>query len=225
MTDYAMPSLADLLAPEDREFLVKLGTRHSFADGAVIHRRGDPEAAMGVVVLGKVKVLRNAGDGRQVLMLTVNTGQHYADHNALQNNRRTHTALAEGETIVDFYPHAQFMQLLDHPGILRALYIVGTLRLGQAVDLFDDIRSLPPEVRLAKILTVMRESAGGASRLDCIQEELASLLGVSAMTLSKSLKLLKGQQLIDTGYRTVTILDHQRFDLWLAERTDEIVAP
>jgi CRP/FNR family transcriptional regulator, cyclic AMP receptor protein len=218
MTDYALPSLVELLSPDERLVLESLGNRQTYADGSVIHNRGDPDAAMGVVVKGVVKILRETSDGQQLLMLTVNVGQNYADHNALNKARRTHQAVAAGNTVVDFYPHKQFLQLLEHPGILRALYKVTTLRLGQAVELFDDIRGLTPEVRLAKMLASLRASAGGVSRIGCVQEELASLLGVSAMTLSKALKVLKADRLIDTGYRTVTILDHQRFDSWLEQR-------
>lgn len=217
MTDYAAPGLLSLLAPEDRKVLAALGQRKSFSDGALIQVRGDPNAAMGIVISGAVKLVRQLRDGRQLLMVTVNPGQHYADTNTFENNPRTHHGFAIGDTVIDYYPHRVFLQLLEYPGIVRALYQVSAFRLAQAIDMLDDIRAVPPEVRLAKILAVMRVSAGGGTRIDCRQDELASLLGVSAMTMAKALKALRSEGLIETGYRSITIADPVRFDAWLTE--------
>ena len=106
---------------------------------------------MGVVVSGTIKLVRQLRDGRQLLVVTVNPGQHYADTNTFENNPRTHHAMAVGATVVDYYPHKAFLQLLEHPGIVRVLYRINAYRLTQAVDMLDDIRAVPPEVRLAKI--------------------------------------------------------------------------
>jgi CRP-like cAMP-binding protein len=215
MTDFAAPGLLSLLGPDDRQVLASLGQRRSFTDGALIQVRGDPDAAMGVVIEGQVKLVRQLRDGRQLLMVTVNPGQHYADTNTFDNNPRTHHGFAVGDTVVDYYPHRTFLRLLEHPGIVRALYRISSFRLAQAIDMLDDIRAVPPEVRLAKLLAVMRASAGGAAKIDCLQDELASLLGVSAMTLAKALKALRTAGLIETGYRSITIADPVRMDAWL----------
>ncbi len=220
MTDYALPSLNAFLDEDDRETLRLLGQRQTYTDGMVVHRRGEPATTMGIVIKGSLKMVRQTSDGRQVLLLTINPGQHYADTTVMLQTPRTHTALASGQTVIDHYSHDSYLKLLDHPGILRALYQVTMLRLGHAIELFDDIRTTSPEVRLAKTLLTIRRSMGGASQLDCVQEELASLMGVSAMTLSKALKNLRMEGLIETGYRTVTILDPARFHYWLAERTE-----
>ena len=216
MTDYAAPGLLSLLGPQDREVLAALGLRRTFADGELVQERGDPDAAMGVVIEGAIKLVRQLRDGRQLMMVTVNPGQHYADLNTFENNPRTHHAFAIGETVIDYYPHRIFLQLLEHPGIVRALYRISSFRLAQAIDMLDDIRAVPPEVRLAKMLAVMRASAGGATRIDCLQDELASLLGVSAMTMAKALKALRTAGLIETGYRSISIVEPMRFDAWLA---------
>ena len=218
MTDYAAPSLVELLGPEERKVLKALGQRRTFADGALIHARGDPDAAMGVVVRGMIKLVRQLRDGRQLLVVTVNPGQHYADTNTFEHNLRTHHAMAVGATEVDFYPHKAFLQLLEHPGIVRVLYRINSYRLAQAIDMLDDMRAVPPEVRLAKILSVMQASADGASRIECRQDELSSLMGVSAMTLAKAIKVLRLEGVIETGYRYVAIPDRARLQAWIDQR-------
>ncbi len=82
MTDYALPSVVDLLAPGDLATLRSLGRRKTYADGTIIHQRGDSDASMGIVVEGVVKLYRQLSNGQQLLMVTVNPGQHYADNHA-----------------------------------------------------------------------------------------------------------------------------------------------
>lgn len=173
---------------------------------------------MGVVVQGMVRLNRQLSNGQQLLMVTVMAGQHYADNTALSGSRRTHNGIAVGETIVDHYPPKAFLRLLEYPGIVRAFYRVSAIRLGQAIEILDDIRSLPPEVRLAKMLAIMQRSGGGGNRIECLQEELANLLGVSAMTLAKAFKMLRSEGLIETGYRYVSILNSDRLQAWIEER-------
>jgi CRP/FNR family transcriptional regulator, cyclic AMP receptor protein len=217
MTDYALPCLLDLLPPGECELLRARGRRSAYRDGETIHERGDAYAGMGIVISGAVKLVRQLDDGRQVVLATVNPGQHYGDNNALQNRRRSHHAVSIGPSLVDHYPPDEFLRLLDNPQIVRALYTVAVHRLSQALEVVDDVRSLTPEARLIKLLGVMRTSAGGDSRLPCLQDDLAGLLGVSSMTVAKSLKALKRQGLIETGYRAIAICDVPRFNALLAE--------
>lgn len=217
MTDYALPSLLDLLQPEERALLARLGRRCSYRDGEVIHQRGDGEAEIGIVTQGQVRLVHQLADGRQIVVATIKPGQHFGDNTTLLRAARSYHALAVGKTAIDHFSPDVFAKLLENPGIVRGLYIVAACRLDQALEVIDDLRSLSPEDRLLKLLAVLRKSAGGSNRLDCVQGDLAGLLGVSTVTLAKALKALKGQGLIGTGYRTITILDPRQFDAMLSE--------
>ena len=214
MTDYALPSIVELLATEDLATLRSLGRRKVYADGETLHMRGD-EASMGVVVEGVVRLYRQMSNGQRVLTASMTPGQHFGDILAFGVGRRTHTGIAASETIVDHYDRERFHRLLEHPGITRALYITAAHRLTLAIDLVDDIRSLPPEVRLAKTLAMIQRSTGGGERIECLQEDMANLLGISAVTVAKAFKVLRGEGLLETGYRYVTIPDAGRLKAWI----------
>lgn len=218
MTDFGLRGLIELLSPEDVEVLRALGRRKAYADGEMVHLKGDEQATMDVVVQGSVKLYRQLRNGQQLLTITINAGQHYADIQAFDSRRRTHNAVAVGHTIVDHYPHESFLKLLDHPGITRALYQIAGQRLLLAIEIADDARSLPPDVRLAKALAAMQRSTGGGGNVECRQEELASLLGVSAMTLAKAFGTLRREGLVETGYRYVAIPDPVRLQAWIEQR-------
>jgi CRP-like cAMP-binding protein len=218
MAHSALPNIVGLLSSEDQMTLQGLGQRRTYADGEVVHLTGE-EAAMGVVVAGMVKLYRQLSNGQQMLTVSLTPGQHYADITALGLGRRTHTGIAAGATTVDHYPRERFERLLEHAGIVRALYEIAAHRLVQAIELAEDIRLLPPEVRLAKTIVALHRATGGRDRIESLQEDLANLLGVSAMTLAKALKVLRREGLVETGYRYVAVPDAARLQAWVDDRS------
>jgi len=155
-------------------------------------------------------------DGRQAFLSAVNVGQNFGDNTMTAGMKRAHHAIACGETVVDHFPPRAFEQLLERPGIVQALYRIAAYRLSIALEFLDAVRLLAPEIRLAKFLMAMREAAGGADQLDCLQEDLAGQLGVSTMTLAKALKAIGNRGFVKAGYRKLTITNAGEMEAWLA---------
>ncbi len=218
MSDFGIPALTGLLAPEELAWLASLGKRQSYADGETIHEQGNPNPGMGIVVSGQMKMIKHRANGQIILETMLYPGQLYGDIPTLFQTRHTHGAIAVGETVIDYYPGPEFRQLLEHPGILRALYQVICFRHFRAIELLDDMRLLPTEVRLAKLLAGMLSKADATGRIECLQEDLANLIGVTSVTLAKAFSALKREQLVETGYRHVRVPDPDSLRLWLAER-------
>lgn len=221
MAELAGRALLDLLDADAIAWLASLGQRRRYADGETIHMRGDPDATMCIVIAGSVRMVRQRADGRRDFISLLTPGQHFADVLMFRSRAaRTHDAVAVGDVTIDHYDPAAFGQLLDHPAILRALYQTTAARLSGAMTMIDDLRSMPPEAHLAKLLLHM-SSRAGTSDIKCLQEDLAALMGISAMTLAKSLALLKREGLVETGYRRVTLTDPPRLRRWLAAHEAE----
>ena len=109
--------------------------------------------------------------------------------------------------------------MLANHEVLLALHRVTAARLSGSMSMAEDLRGLRREAHLAKILLALRPQADGS--IDCVQEDLAALLGTSVMTLSKGLGLLRREGLIETGYRTLRIVDRARLRAWLAAQSPE----
>jgi CRP/FNR family transcriptional regulator, cyclic AMP receptor protein len=216
LVDLSGPSLLDLLTPSTREWMAGLARRREYADGELVHARGDREASMYVVVRGAIRLVRIRRDGSQSFISKIGPGQHVADILLLANLPRTHTALAVGAVTIDHYDRAAFDQLIERHEVLLALYRIAGTRLGAALTMVDDLRTLSREAHLAKLLLAVTSNAKTGDALGVVQEDLASILGVSAMTVAKSLALLKGLGLIETGYRQVRVPDRARLRQWLA---------
>lgn len=211
--------LLELVSAPTRVWLAERGQRRSFEDGALIHSRGEADMGMGIVIEGKVRLSQLRSDGSETFLSIVLPGQHFGDIPLFQGRKRTHDALAVGPTEIDHYDFDAFMALLDHPEIVRTLYRITAMRLGGTIVMNDDLRGLPRHVHLAKILLHQWRLYGEQPDIPCVQEDLAGILGVSTMTLSKCLAVLRKEGLIETGYRRITLTDPAALKAWLSRQS------
>jgi CRP/FNR family cyclic AMP-dependent transcriptional regulator len=210
-----VPRLTDLLDAEDQGRIASLAMRRRYRDGELIHERGDVEDAIGIVISGRIKMYNPRADGSEIFSGLIHTGQTYGDAGLLHAGARLHRAVAVGETLVDHIGGEAFKRLLDNPRIVRALYMIATFRLHTTLGLLDDLRTLSPELRLARLLLRMQQAVGG-DRVNFLQEELAGMVGISTVTLAKALRRLTDEGLIQPGYRHVKVCDSKALAEWSA---------
>lgn len=216
MVNLSGPVLLDLLSPATCEWMAALARRRDYADGELVHVRGDRHCTMDVVIAGRIRLERLRQDGSKSFISMIGPGQHVADVLMLRGEPRTHNAVATGAVKIDHYDLAAFEQLIAQPDVLLALYRIAGFRLNAALAMVDDLRTLSREAHLAKLLLTLTAQGTGSTSVGVVQEDLAAILGVSAMTVAKSLALLKREGLIETGYREVRVPDRARLKQWLA---------
>lgn len=215
MVDLAGPPLLDSVTPETANWMLSLARRKSYNDGEFIHSRGDEDPTMEVVIEGEMRLVRLRPDGTQSLVTVVRPGQHIADMLLLGNYRRSHTAIAIGSTVVDHYDRKAFNLLLQNHDVLHALYRLSCYRLAMAITTADDLRSLSRVAHLGKLLYAVTARKGCNDWVEIVQEDLASFLGVSTMTVAKALTRLKNEGLIETGYRKIRVPDRAQLKAWV----------
>lgn len=216
MVDLAGPNLLELLAPPSRQWLSTLARREKYSDGKLVHSRGDTEPAMGIVIEGRVRMFRMRRQGAESFVSLIYPGQHYGDILMFDSEPRTHSLIAVGDTIIDHYDAKAFGLVTARPEVLLALYRVAGVRLGRALAMIDDLRTLPREGHLAKLFLALAPTADAQGKIDCIQEDLAGILGVTSMTLAKALGKLKREGLVETGYRHIRITDIGALRAWVS---------
>lgn len=215
MISLAGPNLLDDLTPAARARLAEIGQRRQFRDQELIHSAGDP-AYMAIVIEGAVRLCRIRANGTQTMVTMVLKGQNVGDLQLFSRRKvKTHDAFAIGDTVLDVYDERAFRRVLEIPEVMIALYRTVALRLMGTMEMNDDLRSLPREVHLAKTLMAMHTRAKDPSSLFCLQEDLAGVLGVTTMTVSKCLANLKQQGFVETGYRWVRVTDPVGLRGWL----------
>ncbi|HOB14770.1 MAG TPA: Crp/Fnr family transcriptional regulator [Novosphingobium sp.] len=215
MVTVAGEALLTQLSPESRAVLRSLGKRHDYEDGALIHSRGDTGHGMKIVIKGAVRLCLTKPDGGHTFISNILPGQHFGDVVMFRGGVRTHDAYAIGRTVIDHYDKAAFDKLLAHPELVSALYRITALRLDGAMAMNDDLRGLAREVHLAKVLLSQWRSNGRKTEIACLQEDLAGMLGISNMTLSKCLGKLRDLGFVETRYRAILLRDPVAMRAWL----------
>ena len=215
MVDLAGPNLLDMLAPATRKWLASLGRRESYSDGELIHSRGDAKPTMGIVIAGRARMVRIRHSGAESFVSLIYPGQHFGDILMSEHVPRTHSMIAVGKVMIDHYNAPAFDQIIARHDVLLVLYRIAGVRLGRALAMIDDLRTLPRVGHLAKLLLTLAPTADTQGNIACVQEDLAGLLGVSPMTLAKALSKLRREGLVETGYRRVRISNTKALRGWL----------
>lgn len=217
MAEWGLPRLSEMLLEDELALIAAVATRRKYRDGEIVHERGDSPATIGMVVAGKIKLVYPSSEGHEIFSGLIHAGQNYGDAGYFYGQPRSHRAVAIGETVIDHLNSQAFDSLLEHPGIVRALYRAASFRLSVTLDMLDDMRALPPTARLAKLVLRMFLSSERCERLQFLQEDFAGILGVSSVTLAKSLRQLEHEGLIETGYRHIRVSDPARLEDWVRE--------
>jgi len=221
MRDFNAPILTELLSEEEMRLISSLAIRRSYRAGEMIHDRGDKPAYMGIVVSGAVRLVSPRNDGREIHLTRVDVGQNFGDMVLPFGELCTHRALAIEDAQIDRISVGAFEQIVQQPNVAYALYKVAAYRLALTMDILDDMRTLPADALVAKLLLSFHDNGDQRRTLDFVQENLASYLGVSLVTLNKALRSLKEKGLVATGYRQLKVTDPNRLRQWLAERTPD----
>lgn len=221
MVDLSGPSLYDLIGHSTREWMTGLARRRDYGNGTTVHVRGDPNPTMDVVIKGQIRLSRFRKDGSRSFVSMIKAGQHFADILMLSGFPRSHTAIAVGPVTINHFDSAAFARLLDCDELLRALYTITAHRLAAAIAMVDDLRTLPRTAHLAKLLLGQSARAGSDGVVGVVQEDLAAIIGVSAMTLAKALAVLKREGLVETRYRQIRIPDRALLAKWLERYEDD----
>lgn len=187
-----------------------------YHNGELIHSRGDAKPGISIVKSGAVHVGVYGLGGSFVLTTRLGVGQCFGELTLFTNLPRSHDASASGSTEVYQIPGGKFSQLYDkNPEILKSLLSTTLVRNNFLVEILDAIRRLPLLERTAKILLIMSTTSGERYVVGCKQSELAAMLGVTRVSLSRVLKQLEKIGIIEVGYGHIKIPSPYKLQNWV----------
>ena len=200
-----IPKRAELLTSEHMSRIYARGKRIQFADGEVIRFRGDVTKVFYLVESGQVIAGSEGADGSFVTAALMNPGEHFGENTLLAGTPRLQNLCAVGDTELLQYSEQAFFQLYNsEPDFGRALLTIGQARW-------------PLKVRVAHLLlsSLGEEQQKHSHTVNCRQEDLAEILGVSRVAVSKALKTLETDGLARRGYGVIELPDVRQLLDWL----------
>ncbi len=192
------------------------GKRIKYSNGQIVQHRGDTPKNFFVIEEGQVKLGQydELGDMKALFML--GTGDSFGEMACLGNFPRIADAEAVGETELLSISEKKFSAvLLASPAISREVIWVLSRQLQEAMDHLIVYRKLPAPLRLVRSLLLLCDTRAAPVILSVRHQELAELVGVSRMSIAKTLELLEQLKFIERGYRQIVVTDTGGLRAWM----------
>jgi len=210
------------LTDEDLSELIAICRTQSAAKGEVLFSQGDTAQGFFIVATGKVKIYKLSPDGKERILHIIQPGGNFAEAAIFGDG--LYPAFAEPLVPSEllFFPRDQFLRLLHERAGLAINMIGGLSRfLRLFATQIEELTFKDVPARLARYILNLAEEQGEEVCLPISKTQLASNLGTVSETLSRSLRKMSDEDLIEVQGKIIRILDEDRLEE-LAEKYREI---
>lgn len=191
-----------------RDELLAAGKEVRYRSGQTIHRRGDRDRSLQVILEGKVSFSRLDAEGRQVNGAVFGPGESFGEIPLLTGRPRTHDAVAVGVVRLLHISNSVFRDLLSRrPDLRDRLFAELAERLVRVADRLDSALRLSVSQRVAQYLVAEVEQGEGKQALDVRQADIADSLGVTREAVAAALRRFRNAGIVETRYRAIYVVD------------------
>jgi CRP/FNR family transcriptional regulator len=192
-----------------RQSVIHAAVRREYKAGQVVFSEGEACAGLYVVQDGWLKIVKLSYDGREQILRVVGPGEVCNEVTVFACRPNQATGIALDEAIVWIIESEAILRLVDQvPGLARAVTQDLAERALHLLSLVEDLSLRTVEARLARIL-LERARAGTLHRYRwATQTEMAARLGTVPDVISRALRGLAGEGLIQVSRNQIQILDH-----------------
>lgn len=211
------------LSDDDVAILSSIIKKQRFSRGTLLFEDGADAVGFYVVVSGKVKVFKLSPEGKERVLHVVQPGQSFADAAIFADGCYPAFAETLSESILLFFPKRDFLDLLHRHAQLSINMIAGLSRyLRQFTVQIEDLTFRDVPARLARYLTEISGRSGARFDLPLSKAQLASNLGTTSETLSRTLRKLMDDEIVSVRGKSIEIINADRlYDLSESGKYDE----
>ncbi len=185
-----------------------MGITRQFNPGETIVNEHAPVQSIPIVTKGSVKVMQSDDDYKEIVLYYLRPGETcimsflagiYQDTSKVK-------AVAEEECEVLFIPIRKVQELIrEHPEWLNYIFRIYHRRFEELLDVVNAIAFKKMDERLLQFLQKRREIAG-SDTLVITHEQLAEELGTAREVISRLLKQMEVEGLVELGRNKIVLL-------------------
>ncbi len=180
----------------------------SFKKGQVIYYEGDRGTGLFLVISGKVKTIKIAEDGRELLTGIFSSDEYLGIHAMVASGPYNDTAIAMEDCSLCMIPKEQLEKLLDqYPEISKEFIKLLANDVREKEEQLVQLAYHSVRKRMADAILRLIHRNAGINSLKVSREDLAAMAGIATETVSRTLSDFKDEGLIEKIASTITVLD------------------
>ena len=183
----------------------------------MIFYQGQPPFAIYCLISGGAKIYKSSETGERVLIRVLGVGQLLGYRPVLANEPYAATAEAIKPTVACVITRENFFEILRASPTLCGRFLSKLAReLRISEEQLLTVATEPVRKRLARLLLLMLKSADTPAHANSLvptdyrRMEMAQMIGTTPETLSRALRLMARQGLIQVTRREIRVMDPAR---------------
>jgi len=179
--------------------LARIASQHQFRTGEVIWEEGQEAEAFWVLTRGQAKIYKVSPEAREQILRVAYAGESLGEAAALSGGPYPAHCQAMSRVTAIRFPAEAFAALLaDSPQLAMNVIVALSHLLRQFTGLVDALALREVSARVAKyLLDLSVRSEGEWLVLETNKRALAARLGTVSETLSRTLRRLREQKIVD----------------------------
>lgn len=213
-------TLLESLPEKEFEQLRAAAVTKTYRGRQAIFLRGDEARGLFVVTRGRIRVVANSAEGKEVILRVLEPGEIFGEIAMLDGGKRTADAVAEGDSELMYVGRADFLSFLEgNPKLCIEMLELVCGRLRSTSEQLEDFSFLDLRTRLAKRLLQLVDEHGETAAqgthiaMALSQQTLAAMMGTSREAVNKQLRQWEGQGIIALGRNSITLVDREALEI------------
>ncbi|MEX2592713.1 MAG: Crp/Fnr family transcriptional regulator, partial [Anditalea sp.] len=206
--DYSIKLPRQTSGQKPLDDISKLGIIKEFNPGETIVNEQATVQSIPMVIKGSIKVMKSDNDYKEILLYYLRPGETciMSFLAGLNHDTSKVKAVAEEESEVLFIPLEKFQELIrEDPEWLNYLFQIYHKRFEELLEVVNAIAFTKLDERLLNFLQ-KRGEVTGSDTLNLTHEQLAQELGTVREVISRLLKQMETEGLVELGRNKITLL-------------------
>ena len=195
--------------PEIREKLKKYGITKKFSEDDIILNENAYIKAIPIVINGSIKVMRTDEDGREILLYYIRPGESciMSFLGGIHNDTSKVIAIAEEPTEILFIPIYKVNELIrEYPEWLDYIFRLYHRRFEELLEVVNAVAFKKMDERLLAFIKKKSEMTNNKV-INVTHEQLANELGTVRVVISRLLKQMEEEGLVELGRNKITLVN------------------
>jgi CRP/FNR family transcriptional regulator len=195
-------------APQVTEQLQKYGINKSYAEGSVIIQEHNYINSIPIVLSGSIRVMRVDDEGRELLLYYIKAGESciMSFLSGLHQDTSKIKAIAEEDTELLFVPIEKVSLLIkEFPEWLDYIFKLYHKRFEELLEVVNAVAFKKLDQRLLDFIR-NKSNLGNTKEIHITHEQIANELGTARVVVSRLLKQLEEEGIIQLGRNKITLV-------------------